>query len=72
VGLICSLKKFKEEPDEQKKADIEAKFDEIFTKETCFASLNNALKRIHRNKPELLRVLAFPGIPLHNNLVKMT
>jgi len=66
--LYASLKKFKENPDEQKKADIEAKFDEIFTKTTCFASLNNALERIHRNKRELLRVLDFPDIPLHNNL----
>jgi len=66
--LYASLKEFKENPDEQKKADIKARFDEIFTKETCFASLNNALKRIYRNKPELLRVLDFPDLPLHNNL----
>jgi hypothetical protein len=66
--LYASLKEFKENPEQQKKAGIEARFDEIFTKETCFASLNNVLKRIHRNKPELLRVLDFPGLPLHNNL----
>jgi len=66
--LYTSLKNFKEQPDDQKKADIEAQFDKIFTKKTCFASLNNALKRIYRNKPELLRVLDFPDIPLHNNL----
>jgi len=65
--LYASLKKFKELPDDQKKADIEAQFDKIFTQKTCFASLNNALKRIYRNKPELLRVLNFPDIPLHNN-----
>jgi len=67
-GLYESLKAFKDQPDEQKKADIKAKFDEIFKKETCFASLNKALERIHRNKSELLRVLDFPDIPLHNNL----
>lgn len=66
--LYASLKKFKENPEQQKKAGIEARFDKIFTKETCFASLNNVLKRIHRNKPELLRVLDFPELPLHNNL----
>lgn len=66
--LYASLKEFKENPEQQKKAGIEARFDEIFTKETCFASLNNVLKRIHRNKPELLRVLDFPSLPLHNNL----
>ena len=52
----------------KKKADIRAQFDKIFTQKTCFASLNNALKRINRNKPELLRLLDFPDIPLHNNL----
>jgi len=65
--LYASLKNFKEQPDDRKKADIEAQFDKIFTQKTCFASLNNALKRIYRNKPELLRVLDFPDIPLHNN-----
>lgn len=66
--LYASLKDFKEQPDDQKKAAIEAQFDKIFTQNTCFASLNNALERICRNKPELLRVLDFPDIPLHNNL----
>lgn len=66
--FYASLKDFKEQPNDQKKADIKAQFDQIFTQKTCFASLNNALKRIYRNKPELLRVLDFPDIPLHNNL----
>ena len=30
--------------------------------------MNNALKRISRNKSELLRVLDFPDIHLYNNL----
>jgi hypothetical protein len=66
--LYASLKEFKKEPCDRKKAEIKAKFDEIFTKNTCFASLNKALERIYRNKSELLRVLDFPDIPLHNNL----
>lgn len=66
--LYASLKKFKNQPDEHKKAAIKAQFDEIFTKKTCFECLNSALKRIYRNKSELLRVLDFPDIPLHNNL----
>jgi len=55
-------------PDDQKKAKIESRFDEIFTRQTCFASLNQALKRIYQNKSELLLVLDRPEIPLHNNL----
>ncbi|MGO8881883.1 MAG: IS66 family transposase [Desulfomonilaceae bacterium] len=34
---------------------------------TCYESLNQALKRIHKNKPELLLVLDRPDVPLHNN-----
>ena len=66
--LYASLKEFKAQPSNEKKTSIQAKFDKIFTKKTCFAFLNNALKRIHRNKRELLRVLDFPVTPLHNNL----
>jgi len=66
--LYAELKKYKDAPDDQKKAMIESRFDEIFTQQTCFASLNQALKRIHQNKSELLLVLDRPDIPLHNNL----
>ena len=63
-----TLKDFKKHPDQQKRAGIEKQFDEIFTEKTCYATLNNALKRIHRNKVEMLKVLDYPDIPLHNNL----
>ncbi len=66
--LYDSLKDFKAHPYEQKKAEIEAHFDEIFTEKTLFATLNSALERLHRNKSELLKVLEHPVIPLHNNL----
>ena len=66
--LYAELKEYKELPDDSKKARIELQFDTIFTRETCFASLNQALKRIHQNKSELLLVLERPEIPLHNNL----
>ena len=62
------LKAYKEAPSEEKKVELEAGFDELFTTETCFVSLNLALKRFHKNKSELLLVLDRPDIPLHNNL----
>lgn len=46
---------------------LKIRFDEIFKATTCFATLNHALKRIHKNKGELLMVLDHPNIPLHNN-----
>ena len=63
-----TLKGYKQAPSQAQKAEIEVRFDEIFTQETCFATLNLALKRLHRNKKELLLFLDHPEIPLHNNL----
>lgn len=62
------LKGYKISPDEVKKAQLEYKFDEIFTQETDYQMLNLALKRLYENKEELLLVLERPEIPLHNNL----
>lgn len=62
------LKAYRQEPTAEKKAALEARFDEIFTAETCFTTLNQALRRLHKNKAALLLVLERPEIPLHNNL----
>ena len=61
------LKVYKTAPSADKKADLEQRFDAIFTAQTAFASLNRALRRLHKNKAELLLVLDRPDIPLHNN-----
>jgi len=62
------LKKYRHNPGEKKKKDLKSRFDDIFTRKTGFASLDLALKRLYRNKSELLLVLHRPDIPLHNNL----
>lgn len=62
------LKAYRKEPSAEKKAALEAQFDEIFTAQTCFTTLNQALRRLHKNKAGLLLVLERPEIPLHNNL----
>jgi hypothetical protein len=62
------LKAYKETPSDKRKAELQAQFDDIFTAKTCFATLNAALLRLHKNKSELLLVLDYPEIPLHNNL----
>jgi hypothetical protein len=66
--LYQILKGYKEAPAKAKKAEIEERFDEIFTQKTCFETLNLALKQLYKNKAELLLVLDHPHIPLHNNL----
>jgi Transposase IS66 family len=42
-------------------------FNRIFTQITGYSELDKALKRLHDNKKELLLVLKYPHIPLHNN-----
>jgi hypothetical protein len=66
--LYSDLKDYRINPAESAKIELEERFDELFTRKTNFASLNQALKRIHENKSELLLVLDRPDIPLHNNL----
>jgi hypothetical protein len=65
--LYAELKSYKADPDDKKKAGLEARFDELCTTKTCFVTLNKALQRMHLNKTELLLVLERPDIPLHNN-----
>ena len=52
---------------QQQKADLEARFDQIFTTTTDFETLNQVLRRLHQRKTELLKVLDKPELPLHNN-----
>ncbi|WP_291322555.1 transposase [Desulfonatronospira sp.] len=66
--LYDDLKAYKENPSPKQKEDLTQRFDQLFTTKTCFASLNQALERIYKNKSELLLVLRRPEIPLHNNL----
>jgi transposase IS66 family protein len=66
--LYADLKAYKRNPDPTQKALLGARFDTLCQRQTCFASLKQALKRLHRNRAELLLVLQRPDIPLHNNL----
>lgn len=63
-----ALKDYQNNPTLSFKAELDKRFDEIFQQKTGCGSLDQALKRIFHNKPELLLVLERPDIPLHNNL----
>lgn len=65
--LYDDLKAYKENPTAENKTELGNRFDEIFLEKTCFITLNLALRRLHKNKAELLLVLDRPEIPLHNN-----
>jgi hypothetical protein len=66
--IYADLKCYKRNQDPDLKKAIEAHFDELCRTRTSFATLNQALKRLAKNKKELLLVLERPDIPLHNNL----
>jgi len=65
--FYAQLKRYKSKPDKGQQKTLRHRFDEIFTQKTSYATLNQTLKRIHRNKAELLVVLDRPEIPLHTN-----
>jgi hypothetical protein len=60
-------KAYHQAPSPQQKAQLEARFADIFTAKTCFQTLTLALKRLQAHKAERLLVLNRPEIPLHNN-----
>tara|TARA_R110002072_G_C7914984_1_gene530623 strand:- start:9 stop:1625 length:1617 start_codon:yes stop_codon:yes gene_type:complete len=65
--FYADLKRYKSQEELTKYDELKQRFDDIFTQKTSFATLNSALKRIHKNKTELLLVLDRPEIPLHTN-----
>ncbi len=70
-SLYQDLKSYKNlTPDQQQqqKASLEGSFDQIFTTNTSFETLNQVLRRLKRRKAELLKVLDRPDLPLHNNV----
>ena len=66
--LYDQLKAYKLNPTAKAKCDINQRFDTLCQTKTDFQTLNQALKRLYKNKAELLLVLERPDIPLHNNL----
>ena len=66
--LYHQLKAYKLKPNPKTKRAIKTRFDTLCKTKTDFQTLNQALKRLHKNKAELLLVLERPDIPLHNNL----
>jgi len=66
--IYADLKHYKRNQQSDMKEAIKAHFDELCRTKTSFATLNQALKRLAKNKKELLLVLERPDIPLHNNL----
>jgi hypothetical protein len=65
--FYADLKAWCRAPSPQRKTELQAQFDSIFTRKTGFVTLDRLLARLYANKSELLMVLDHPEIPLHTN-----
>jgi hypothetical protein len=65
--FYADLKAYKRQPDPDKVAPLQGRFEALFTQSTHYYTLDDLLGRLHRRKSELLLVLRRPDIPLHSN-----
>ena len=65
--LYRALTGYRQAPMPAAKAAIDAQFDTLCATVTPCEPLNQVLRRFQRNRDELLRVLDYPDLPLHNN-----
>lgn len=56
---------------EHQKTGLEAEFDRIFTQKTNYDNLDRQIQKTLAKKEQLLLVLKFPFLPLHNNAAEL-
>ena len=66
-SLYKDLKAYKEKQNAADKKALRKRFDKIFGQKTGITAIDRLLGRLRANKPELLRILDYPDIPLHTN-----
>lgn len=62
------LQGYRAAPSPSQRRHLETRFDQIFRGGTGYAALNEALGLLAAKREELLAVLEYPHLPLHNNL----
>ena len=61
------LLKYKNDPSPEKAEKLSIEFDELFSTKTIYDALNDRIEKTRNKKEELLKVLKYPWLPLHNN-----
>ena len=61
------LLKYKQNPSPETAAKLSIEFDELFSTKTIYDVLNDRIEKTMKKKEELLLVLEYPWLPLHNN-----
>ena len=64
------LKDYKKKPTKKRKQELWDEFDTLFSQKTGYEELDERLCLTLDKKSELLTVLDYPEVPLHNNLSK--
>ncbi len=67
-AIYDDLKKYRENPTETDRKQIESSFDRLCQTKTAYPELNEALRLLHAKRDQFLTVLEHPHLPLHNNL----
>ncbi len=62
---------YKTKSDKELEVKLSAEFDDIFIADTDYQQLNQCITKTLKKKKELLAVLKYPQIPLHNNLAEL-
>jgi len=66
-GYYRELQAYREQPTPAERVRLAAEFDEVFTPNTDYYSLDERIAKTRAKKAQLLKVLEHPEIPLHNN-----
>jgi hypothetical protein len=61
------LQNYRQSPNEKMKKQLYLEFDELFQPNTGYEALDNLIKYKLKRKEQLLLVLEYPEIPIHNN-----
>jgi len=70
-GYYKKLLKFKESPTREFAVELSEEFDKIFSTVTNYKDLDERIRLSKEKKEELLMVLKYPEIPLHNNKAEL-
>ena len=66
------LKDYKEAPDPNNGTELEQHFDALFSTQTGYQQLDERIAKTYAKRKELLLVLKYPELPLHNNASELS
>jgi len=66
------LKDYKETPDPNKAIELEQHFEALFLTQTGYQQLDERIVKTYAKKKQLLLVLKYPELPLHNNASELS